>query len=262
MLSITSIKNPKIKLIQSLEKSRDRKKEGLFVIEGIREISLAQQAGIEFESYFVCGESYTPSKEYPIAIDDKKAFDLTTEVFAKIAYRESTGGIIVLAKMKSFKLEAIEVKPNGLYIILEKVEKPGNIGAILRTADAAGLSGVIVCDEATDFFNPNVIRSSLGCIFTVPICSASNQEVLKWLDSNKIKSYAASLQATSNYVDFSYKEATAFLMGSESEGLSEFWESNANHQIIIPMNGKIDSMNVSNAAAILLFEAKRQRNFQ
>lgn len=258
-LEITSLKNPRLKLLSSLEKSKDRRELGLFVIEGVREISLAQQSGFEIETFYICPEIFKQDKGYPINLDSKDLLHLPSAVFSKVAYRENTGGIIGLAKTKSTGLNNLDQIENGLYLILEKVEKPGNIGAMLRTADAAGINGVIVCDPATDFFNPNVVRSSVGCLFTVPIASASNEEVLKWLKENKIQSFAAALTAKKVYDQVSFKNASAILMGSESEGLSEFWLKQSDQQIIIPMHGKIDSMNVSNAAAILIFEALRQR---
>lgn len=258
-LEITSLKNPRLKLLASLEKSKDRRELGLFVIEGIREISLAQQSGFEIETFYICPEIFKQDKNYPIHIDGKDVLHLPAAIFSKVAYRENTGGIIASAKTKSTSLSNLNHIENGLYLILEKVEKPGNIGAMLRTADAAGIDGVIVCDPATDFFNPNVVRSSVGCLFAVPIASASNDEVLAWIKKNKIQSYAAALTAKKSYDKVDFKIASAILMGSESDGLSDFWLKNADDQIIIPMRGKIDSMNVSNAAAILIFEALRQR---
>ena len=161
-LEITSIKNPRIKFLQSLEKSRDRKESQSFIIEGVREISLAQQSGYEFIAIYVCENVYYSDSEYPIDFNADDILHVTPEVFAHIAYRENSGGIIAIAKMKSLLLEDIKQKSQGLYLILERVEKPGNMGAMLRTADAAGLDGVIICDQSTDFFNPNVVRSSVA----------------------------------------------------------------------------------------------------
>ncbi|MBK8925654.1 MAG: RNA methyltransferase [Crocinitomicaceae bacterium] len=259
-LEITSIKNPRIKFLQSLEKSRDRKESQSFMIEGIREISLAQQSGYEFTAIYVCEAVYVPDAQYPIELTADDILHVTEDVFAHIAYRENSGGIIAVAKMKALLLDDIKPKSNGLYLILERVEKPGNMGAMLRTADAAGLDGVIICDQSTDFFNPNVVRSSVGCLFTVPVAAASNDEVLAWCHQGGIKLFAAALTAKKSCYEADFKNSTAILMGSESEGLSTFWLKQADEQILIPMKGKIDSMNVSNAAAILLFEAIRQRS--
>lgn len=258
-LEITSLKNPRLKLLSSLEKSKDRRELGLFVIEGVREISLAQQSGFEIETCYICPEIFKQDKNYPIDTDAKDVLHLPAALFSKVAYRENTGGVIALAKTKPTLLNNLPKIENGLYLILEKVEKPGNIGAMLRTADAAGIDGVIICDPATDFYNPNVVRSSVGCLFTVPIASATNEEVLVWMKKNKIRSFAAALTAEQSYDKADFKNASAILMGSESEGLSDFWLKNTDQRIIIPMRGKIDSMNVSNAAAILMFEAVRQR---
>lgn len=259
-LEITSLKNPRLKILVNLQKSKDRREAGLFIVEGIREISLAQQSGFEIESFFLCPEIFKQDKNYPINLNAKDILHLPSAVFSKVAYRENTGGIIAVAKIKSTNLSNLPKSKNPLYLILEKVEKPGNIGAMLRTADAAGIDGVIVCDPATDFYNPNVIRSSVGCIFTVPIATATNQEVFDWCAENKITTFATSLIAKDEYQKSNFKNASAILMGSESFGLSDFWMKKSNHQIIIPMRGKIDSMNVSNAAAVVVFEAVRQRD--
>ena len=258
-LEITSPKNPRLKLLASLEKSKDRKETGLFIIEGIREVSLAQQSGFQIETLYLCPEIFKQDKNYPIDINLKDVLHLPADVFSKVAYRENTGGIIATAKIKSTDLSTIPATKNGLYLVLEKVEKPGNIGAMLRTADAAGIDGVIICDPATDFFNPNVVRSSVGCLFTVPVASATNEEVYAWAKSNNIQLVATYLNAKKSYDETDFKKSSAILMGSESFGLSDFWLQKADEQIIIPMFGKIDSMNVSNAAAIVIFEALRQR---
>lgn len=259
-LLISSNKNPRIKFLSSLEKARERKNQGVFVIEGFREVSLAQQSGFEMVTFYIQPEIYSPQNEYPIELNGQDVLHLTADVFSSIAYRENTEGIIAIAKIKETSLNQLEKKSNGLYLILEHIEKPGNLGAMLRTADAAGIDGVIVCDPATDLFNPNVVRSSVGCLFTLPVVKASNEEVLNWSRKNKVKLFAAELGATKKYFECDFKSSVAFLMGSEANGLSEFWLQNADEKIIIPMKGKIDSMNVSNAAAILIYEAVRQRS--
>lgn len=258
-LEITSIKNPRIKLLSSLEKSRDRKETGLFVIEGVREVSLAQQSGFELVSLYICPQIFQQDELYPINLEEKDVLYLPQELFSKVAYRENTGGVLAIAKARANTLDEFPVKNGGLYLVLEKVEKPGNIGAMLRTADAAGLSGVIICDPATDFYNPNVVRSSVGCLFTVPIASATNSQVLGFLVEHGIDICVTSLTATKAYHQVNMTQATAIVMGSESEGVSDFWLQAPGEKVIIPMHGRIDSMNVSNAAAILIFEALRQR---
>lgn len=258
-VDISSLKNPRVKQLIALQKPRDRKKEGLFVVEGVREVSLAQQKGRELVTVYSCPAVYTPDEAYPIDISTCEHLTFSQEVYGKVAYRESTGGVIALVKAKKYELKDLEALRNPLYVVLEKVEKPGNIGAILRTADAAGVDAVIVCDPATDFDNPNVIRSSVGCVFTVPVATTTNQELQAWLEKRGVKSVAAALTAKQNHFDCDMKASTAILLGSEANGLSDFWLQNATEQVVIPMRGSIDSMNVSNAAAILIYEAIRQR---
>lgn len=257
---ITSIKNPRIKQLVALEKPRERRQQGLFAVEGVREVSLAIQSGLMLRSLFICSSIYREDPVYVIEKGGAEVFHLSDEVFAKVAVREGTGGVIALLESREYGLDRLPETENPLFLVLEKVEKPGNIGAMLRTADAAGLSGVIVCDPATDFYNPNVIRSSVGCVFTVPVACASNEEVLNWLRQRGIRSYAAALTANStSYCLHDFTGPSAFVLGSEADGLSDFWLKNADAQVIIPMRGVIDSMNVSNAAAVLVFEALRQR---
>ena len=258
-LEITSLKNPRIKNLINLQKAKARREEGLFIVEGIREISLAQQSGFELDSLFICPEVYKADVNYPIELLSNDILHLPQAIFAKVAYRENTGGIIAVAKSKSLDLKNLPAKENPLYLILEKVEKPGNIGAMLRTADAAGVDAVIICDQAADFYNPNVIRSSVGCVFTVAVAVATNEEVLAWCKNQNVQIFGTALTASVNYTTVDYTKACAILMGSESFGLSDFWLKNSSQNIIIPMAGKIDSMNVSNAAAITIFEAVRQR---
>jgi len=259
-IEITSLKNPRIKFLTSLQNAKERKTSGLFVIEGIREISLAAASGYEITTLVVCDELYQPDNNYLVSFDVPEVLEVPELVFSKIAYRESTGGLIAIAKMKPVKLDDLKTSEGSLFLILEKIEKPGNLGAMLRTADAAGLSGVIIADPATDIYNPNVVRSSIGCLFTVPVGVAQNDEVLNWCKKNQIKTFAASLEASVDYTSIDFKSSSAIVLGSESDGLSKFWLSNSDGRIVIPMRGKIDSMNVSNAAAIIIFEALRQRS--
>jgi TrmH family RNA methyltransferase len=261
-IDISSPQNPRIKNLIALQKPKERKEQQLFVIEGVREISLAQQSGFELKELYVNQSLYKEDRHYPINQVGLAVYHLSNDVFSKVAYRESTGGIIAVAATRPLTLSGLPPVANPIYLVIENVEKPGNIGAMLRTADAAGLSGVIVCDPSTDFYNPNVVRSSVGCLFTVPVAAASNDEALAWFSSRQITTYAAALTDSARpYHQFDYKQPTALLLGAESTGLSEFWLKHANQQVVIPMRGKIDSMNVSNAAAILIFEALRQRDF-
>ncbi len=260
---ITSLQNAAIKNIVKLSKNRERQQQGLFVIEGARELSLALQSHYEVESVYVWRELFEKTK-YPEVLDsieESRVFDITAEVFRKIAYRENSDGVVALAKPKSHKLEALRLSENPFVIIIEAVEKPGNLGAILRTADAASADAVIVCDPQTDFYNPNVVRSSVGGIFTVQTAVCSSEEALEWLKANKITSYAAELQAAEFYQNIDFRSSSAIVMGTEAEGLTDFWLKNATKRIKIPMRGKIDSLNVSVSTAVLTFEAMRQRGF-
>ena len=258
---ITSINNPKIKNILKLQqKSSERRKQNLIVIEGLREITLALNGKINIKSIFICPEIIDLST-IEGKFNSDIIFEVTSDVYDKLAYRNSTEGILALAEVKHSTLENLKLRENPLIIVLESVEKPGNLGAILRTADAANVDAVIISDPLTDIYNPNVIRSSIGCVFTTQVVTASSDETIKWLKDKKIKSYAAALTAKDYYHTKDFTKPTAIVMGTEATGLSDNWLKNTDNQIIIPMSGKIDSLNVSTSTAILVFEAMRQRNF-
>ncbi len=260
IVDITSTQNAKIKQLIALQKPRERKKTRTFLIEGIREISLAQQGGLEIKELYLCDRLYHADKVYPIEFDGSPLFKITEEIFTRIAYRDGSGGIMAVAKTPEKTLSQLTLKENPLYLVLEHVEKPGNIGAVLRTADAAGVDGLIICDPATDLFNPNIIRASLGCLFSVPSAICTNEELSHFFKQNNIRSYATLPEAQSVYSEESYQGAIAILLGAESTGLSDYWVKHADIKVKIPMAGKIDSLNISNAAAIFTFEALRQRN--
>ncbi len=262
---ISSNKNPKIKNILNLQKSSERKSQNLFIVEGLREIKLALEANHKFHSIYICKEIIGDIKYYEIKkliIKDVEEFEITKSVFEKIAYRENSDGIIALVVPKTISLNDLELSKTPLIIILESIEKPGNIGAILRTADAANVDAVIICNPITDIFNPNVIRSSVGCLFTNQVATCTSEEAIKWLKKNKIQICATYLEATDYYHQVDFTQPSAIIMGTEDKGLSDKWLTPELRQIKIPMNGKIDSMNVSNATAIVIFEALRQRNFK
>jgi TrmH family RNA methyltransferase len=259
--TITSTQNPKIKNLLALEKPRERRKQCLFVVEGKKEIRLALDAGYKIGNLFFCEELISPDELKSFDTSDKLLIPVSKEVFDKIAIRENSGGLLAVAEQKTHRLQNIQLSDNPLVLILESVEKPGNLGAILRTADAAGVDAVIICDPQTDFYNPNVIRSSIGCIFTKQIASASSEETLKWLKENNIAPYCTYLRASKPYHEVDYTKPCAVVMGTEATGLSDIWVQNASQNIIIPMQGAIDSMNVSTAAAVVIFEARRQRGF-
>ena len=196
----------------------------------------------------------------PAGAMDFRIFHLSPEVYSKVAYREGTEGMIAQMKARHTGLEDLKLKKNPLIAVLESVEKPGNLGAVLRSADAAGADAVIVCDPLTDIFNPNLIRASIGAVFTVPTVCCSSEQAIEWLKHNNIKIFTAQLQDSHWYYDTDLKQGSAIVMGTESTGLSQVWRDAADAHIKIPMLGKLDSLNVSVSAAILLFEAVRQRN--
>lgn len=264
MEPISSLQNTRIKNIQKLtSKSRERKEQQLFVTEGARELSLALAGKYAVDSVFVCPGLFEKT-DYPEVlkgIESQIIYEVTEPVFRKIAYREGSDGLIALLKPQDHSLEALKLPDNPFIIIVESVEKPGNLGAILRTADAAHADAVIICDPLTDIYNPNVIRSSVGCLFTVPVGVSTNEETLRFLKANGIRSFAAELTAASWYHEADFTAASAIVMGTEADGLTDFWLHNADARIKIPMRGAIDSLNVSVSTAILTFEAMRQRGF-
>lgn len=260
---ISSIHNPKIKNIIKLHKASQRKEQQLFLVEGLKEIGLAITAGYKTHSLFWCpGLGIAREEIEKSEVIGQDIFEINKDIFSKIAYREGSEGLIAIFKMQHLKLEDLFPEKNSIVIVLESVEKPGNLGAILRTADAASVFAILVCDQQTDFYNPNVVRSSIGCLFTNRVVACSNEEAWEWLKKNGFKTFAAALDKGSKpYGDFNYSGNTAFIMGTESDGLSDFWMNKCNEKIIIPMSGKIDSLNVSTSAAIIVFEALRQRKF-
>ncbi len=258
---ITSTSNPKIKNLKRLDKAAERKAQGLFVAEGLREVVLAARAGHLIESLFICDELLQSSAEYPLEECHVAQFQyhVSKTVYESVAYRDSTEGIIATIQLQNKTLSGLQVPDNALLLVIEGVEKPGNLGAMLRTADAAGVHAVIVCDPRCDIFNPNVIRSSIGTVFTNAVVVCDTAEAIAWLQKRNIKTYAAELLAKVFHYEQNYLTPTAFVMGTESKGLSNEWLNAATERIKIPMLGKIDSMNVSVSAGILLYEAVRQR---
>ncbi|MCX6283813.1 MAG: RNA methyltransferase [Bacteroidetes bacterium] len=265
MRQITSIQNPFIKNVLLLrEKSRERKTRELFIIEGVREFNLAVSGDFLIQSVAFCPD-LLPAEEIaklPRYSFGSNLFEVSRQVYNRMAFRQDAEGIIALSKPRLYGLDDLCLPSNPLILILESVEKPGNLGAVLRTADAANLDAVIICDPLTDVYNPNTVRSSIGCIFTVPLSVSTTMETITWLRSRGIHSYATSLGSDLFYHTLDFSGPTAFVMGTESTGLSELWLTKADTMIKIPMGGKIDSMNVSVSAAIVIFEARRQRNFR
>lgn len=264
MKQISSLQNPIIKsLVQLQEKSKARKSSGTFLIEGRREISLALIGHFKIQTLLFCPEYISLNEINALIIDsiEIELIEISKDVYQKLAYRDTTEGLIAVAKNKSTDLENLKLKENSLILIAEAPEKPGNIGALLRTADAANIDAVIIANPKSDLYNPNVIRSSVGCLFTNQVAMAESSEVITFLKKRNISIYSAILQEAKPYYTQNFKEATAIVVGTEATGLSEIWRKESKQNIIIPMEGAIDSMNVSVAAAILLFEAKRQRDY-
>lgn len=258
---ISSPQNKEIKqLLQLQEKSRMRRKENAFLVEGRREIHLALKGGFKPESLYFCPDLASLEQLSLNLPETANIIKISQEVYDKLAYRSSTEGVLAVFKAKENALQNINLtSENPLILVAEAPEKPGNIGAILRTADAANVDAVIIANPKTDLYNPNIIRSSVGCIFTNQIATGSTSEIISFLKKKNISIYAATLQDSKVYHQIDFTTATAIVVGTEATGLSQAWRENATQNIIIPMNGEIDSMNVSVAAGILIFEAKRQR---
>ena len=256
-LLISSPQNPRIKRLMLLQqRSQQRRSEQRIVVEGSRELQHCINAGFKVETVFYCPSLFDIEK---LQIVDFELVEVTPQVYEKIAYRGSTEGVIAIVEPRLLSLDDLELGDNPLIVVLEGVEKPGNIGAVLRSADAAQATAVVVCDPLTDLYNPNLIRSSLGSIFTVPCVACSSIECIKFLKKNNIKILTAQLQDSELYYHTPMRGATAIVMGTESTGLTQAWREAATAHIRIPMRGMLDSLNVSVSAAILLFEAVRQR---
>lgn len=243
------------------QKSRERKKQGLFVLEGLREFHLALKGGYTISKLLYCPE-ILPS--IPKGIMDKadQVIQLEPVVYKKLSYRSSTEGLIGLVRTKPHRLRDLDLgSGRPLLLVAEAPEKPGNIGALLRTADAAGLDAVIIANPKTDLYNPNIIRSSVGCLFSNQVATGNTNEVIDFLKEKEIGIYCAALQASRPYHQIDYTGPSAIVVGTEADGLSQTWLEASDQNTIIPMAGIIDSLNVSVAAGILIFEAKRQRGF-
>ena len=260
---IHSTQNPLIKkLVQLKEKSRERKKSGTFIIEGKRELSLALKSGYKIETLLFYPDLFSESEANSLAQNGIAIIKISLEVFQKLALRSTTEGVIAVAQEKTHELESLKLKESPLILVAEAPEKPGNIGALLRTADAANIDAVIIANPKTDLYNPNIIRSSVGCVFTNQIATGTTSDIIQFLKANNIAIYCAALQESVDYHTQDYTNPTALVVGTEATGLSQEWRDAATQNIIIPMQGEIDSMNVSVAAGILIFEAKRQRKFK
>lgn len=263
METLSSSANPKIRRLLTLQqKASERKESGLFVVEGVRELGHCLRAGYIADSLFVCPEIadvQTLDELLGLSKSKPKLFSVSKELYSRIAYRGGTEGVIAEVQMRERSLSTLQLPANPLIAVLEGVEKPGNVGAILRSCDAVGADALIICDPKCDLHNPNLIRASIGAAFTVPCAACSSEDAISYLQERDIQILTAQLQDSSLYYQSQMSSPTAIVMGTEDTGLSELWREAATAHIRIPMLGRLDSLNVSVSCAILLFEALRQR---
>ncbi len=259
---ITSTANPRVKDLVALQsKSELRRTRGVFTVEGLREVIRCVKGGRKIASLFYCPEIIDTKEIRQIPCDSQNIFEVSRVVYEKIAYRGSTEGIMAVVESgKPLTLHDLQLPSSPLVIAIESVEKPGNIGAILRTADAVGVDAVLVCDPRADLYNPNLIRASLGAAFTLPIVACSSQDAISWMQENNIQILTAQLQDSNLYYDTDMTCGTALVFGTEADGLTDIWRKASDAKIRIPMNGIVDSLNVSVSVAVLCYEALRQRN--
>lgn len=260
---ITSLQNPTLKTAINLWDKKYRNRRGLFIVEGLREIERALSCGFEVSEVYYC-TSVMNSQTKSILDQKLKSISSITELdekcFAKLAMKSKTDGLIIVFKQKHLKLDDLYLGEKPLLVCVENLEKPGNLGALLRSCDGAKVDALVVLENNMDIYNPNVIRSSLGTLFSVPVVSCFNEEFKNYLKAKEIKSFAAILaEDTLKYTECDYTQSTALLLGSEAYGLSDFWKKNADCKVMIPMLGIADSLNVSVAGAVLIYESLRQR---
>ena len=263
---ITSLQNPSVKMVCKLRDRAGRDQCQLTVLEGYRELTRAFEYGMEMVECYYCPEMFLGENEFPLleklAAAGVRTLETAPHVLAKMAYRERPEGLIATARMKRHRLEDLPVVKNGFYLVAEAIEKPGNLGSMLRSADAAGVDGLILCDKGTDIYNPNVIRASTGALFCVPLAETDSVTALEWLKANNIQTLAATPHTNYNYTDVDMTAGVAIVVGREQTGLTSFWMDRADLQVKIPMLGMIDSLNVTAAATILLYEGARQRQWR
>jgi TrmH family RNA methyltransferase len=257
---ITSLTNSKIKSVVQLRNRKQRAATGLTIVEGRREITRALEAGVTFKELYTCRDLLGDAKAAEVsAMTKAPVYETTRPVFTKISYGERNDGILAVCAPQQLFFRDLRSPTNPLFVIVESVEKPGNLGAILRTCDGAGVDGVIICDEQTDLYNPNVIRASLGTVFSVKVVVSTNEETLEFLKSKNVTICATLPQARAVYTSEKLTDAIAIVVGSEQDGLTDFWTRQADVKVKIPMKGYADSLNVSASTAILLYEIVRQR---
>lgn len=264
---LTSLQNPRVKQVVALRDRRDREKTGLFLIEGYRELLRAVDMGHPIGTLYICPELFLGSNEpaliQRIASRGAEVYCCNEAVFHKISYRDRPDGLIAVAPQRHRTLSDLEQmsksQTSPFFVVAEGIEKPGNLGTILRSSDAVGLNGLIVADPCTDIHNPNVVRASVGTLFTVPVIESSNEEALQWLRKKSVLILAATPSATKEYTEVDMTGPLAIAVGTEQLGLSDFWMEQADIQVKIPMCGVADSLNVAMATTLLMYEALRQR---
>lgn len=261
---ISSLQNPRVKQLVKLRDRRPRDEAGVFLVEGYREIRRALEKRVPLREVYFSPEWFLGENEPALLAQAEAAgaqlFELTKDAFAKVAYRERPDGLLAVAPQWKRALNDLALPPDPFLLVVEAIEKPGNLGTILRSADAAGCDAVIVCDPVTDIFNPNVVRASTGVLFSVPLVVEESARVLAWLKEKGVRTIATTPAAEKIYSDVALRGPLAVVMGSEQYGLSEFWLKNADVPVRIPMAGQADSLNVAMATIITLFEAVRQRS--
>lgn len=261
-VTITSVANPRVKAALRLRNRQERDVRGLTIVDGAREVRRALEAGAELEELFVAAAACSSEACRAVlgAVPPGRRTDVADQVLDRLAYGDRSEGIVAVLRQPSAALAAVRLPPDPLVVVLEAVEKPGNVGAVLRSLDAAGGSALIAADARTDLFNPNAIRASLGTIFTVPVASGTSPEVRRWLGEQGLPTFAARVDADRLYTEVDLTGPVAFALGSEAEGLTEAWSGPDVTPIRLPMLGAADSLNVSVTAAVLLYEARRQRS--
>ena len=258
---INSTQNERVKRLVALQqKSSERRQSGRFVVEGRQELEHCLRAGYQIESVFCCAERSPMVNGQWSMVKGIQRFDVSPAVYEKLAYRGTTEGVVAVVRQRHLQLADLQLGDAPLLVVLESVEKPGNLGAVLRSADAAGVDAVLVCDPLTDLYNPNLIRASVGAAFSVPTVACTSEACISFLKTRGIQILTAQLQDSSLYYATDMRRATAIVMGTEHDGLTDQWRQAADAHIRIPMLGRIDSLNVSVSAAILMFEAVRQRH--
>ncbi|MBP3725754.1 MAG: RNA methyltransferase [Bacteroidaceae bacterium] len=260
---LSSVHNPRIRQLQLLQqKSSERRRTGLFVVEGVRELGHCLTAGYRVQTLLTCPsllEKHREAGERLATVSAREHYEITPAVYERLAYRDNTEGVIAVVETRTTTLQQLQLPDNPLIVVVERVEKPGNLGAILRSAEAAHADAVVVCDALTDIYNPNIIRSSLGAVFLVPTVVCTTEACIGFLTAQGVQILTAQLQDSQPYYATDMRRATAIVMGAEDTGLSDVWRKAADSHIRIPMLGQLDSLNVSVSTAILLFEAVRQR---